>query len=92
MRAYTEMISSKTHYFDTTAPFVTEFGEMLPSVRVAYRTWGTLNERKDNVVLVCQALTGSADADGWWEGMFSRGGAFDESEDFIICSNVLGSC
>ncbi len=92
MRAYTEMISSKTHYFDTAEPFVTEFGEMLPSVRVAYRTWGTLNERKDNVVLVCQALTGSADADGWWEGMFSRGGAFDESEDFIICSNVLGSC
>jgi homoserine O-acetyltransferase len=92
MRAYTEMISEKTHYFDTKKPFVTEFGEMLPSVRVAYRTWGTLNERKDNVVLVCQALTGSADADGWWEGMFSQGGAFDESVDFIICSNVLGSC
>lgn len=92
MRAYTEMISKKTHYFDTTEPFKTEFGEMLPSVRVAYRTWGTLNERKDNVVLVCQALTGSADADGWWEGMFSQGGAFDESVDFMICSNVLGSC
>ncbi len=92
MRAYTELISKKTHYFDITEPFTTELGGVLPSVRVAYRTWGTLNECKDNVVLVCQALTGSADADGWWEGMFSQGGAFDESVDFMICSNVLGSC
>jgi len=92
MRAHTELISKKTHYFHITEPFITELGEMLPSVQVAYRTWGTLSERKDNVVLVCQALTGSADADGWWEGMFSQGGAFDESVDFMICSNVLGSC
>jgi homoserine O-acetyltransferase len=92
MRAYTEMISEKTHYFDSPQPFVTEFGGTLPSVRVAYRTWGKLNARKDNVVLICQALTGSADADAWWEGMFCPGGAFDETTDFIICSNVLGSC
>ena len=70
MRAYTELISEKTHYFDSNEPFTTEFGSVIPSVRVAYRTWGTLNARKDNVVLICQALTGSADADGWWEGMF----------------------
>ena len=44
------------------------------------------------MILICQALTGSADADAWWEGMFSRGGAFDESTNFIICTNVLGSC
>lgn len=92
MRGYTEIISEKTRYFDSTEPFTTEFGGELPSVRVAYRTWGKLNARKDNVVLICQALTGSADADAWWEGMFSLGGAFDESTDYIICSNVLGSC
>ncbi len=92
MRAYTEIISEKTDYFDFKEPFTTELGAVLPSVRVAYRTWGTLNSKKDNVLLVCQALTGSADADAWWEGMFSRGGAFDESRDFIICTNVLGSC
>ena len=92
MRAYKEIISKKTRYFDSSEPFVTELGALLPSIRVAYRTWGTLNSQKDNVVLICQALTGSADADAWWEGMFSRGGAFDETADFIICSNVLGSC
>ncbi len=92
MRAYTEIISNKTHYFDSSESYTTELGSLLPSVRVAYRTWGTLNAAKDNVILICQALTGSADADAWWEGMFSRGGAFDETTDFIICSNVLGSC
>ncbi len=92
MRAFTEIISEKTCYCDLNAPFTTELGGVLPSVRVAYRTWGKLNAEKDNVILICHALTGSADADGWWEGMFSKGGAFDESTDFIICTNVLGSC
>lgn len=92
MKAYTEIISKKTHYFNLNEPFVTELGGLLPSVQVAYRTWGTLNADKNNVILICQALTGSADADVWWEGMFSKGGAFDETKDFIICSNVLGSC
>ena len=92
MRAYTGIISPKTHYFDSDEPFATELGGQLPSLRIAYRTWGKLNAAKDNVVLICHAFTGSADADAWWEGMFSSGGAFDESVDFIICSNVLGSC
>lgn len=92
MRAYRELISDNTHYFDSPEPFVPELGGELPSVRIAYRTWGKLNARKDNVILICQALTGSADADAWWEGMFAKGGAFDASTDFIICSNVLGSC
>ena len=92
MRAYTEFISEKTRYFDVSESFTTELGGLLPSLRIAYRTWGRLNARKDNVILVCQALTGSADADAWWEGMFSGGGAFDDSADFIICTNVLGSC
>ena len=74
MRAYTEIISNKTHYFDSTESYATELGAQLPSLRVAYRTWGTLNPQKDNVILICQALTGSADADAWWEGMFSREG------------------
>jgi len=92
MRAYTEMISDKTRYFDSSESFTTESGRLLPSIRVSYRTWGKLNAQKDNVILICHALTGSADADAWWDGMFSRGGAFDETTDFIICSNVLGSC
>jgi homoserine O-acetyltransferase/O-succinyltransferase len=92
MKVYKELISEKTHFFNSNEPYTTELGGLLPSLQVAYRTWGTLNPERDNVILICHALTGSADADAWWEGMFSPGGAFDESKDFIICSNVLGSC
>ncbi len=92
MKAYTGLLSEKTTYFESDEPYFCELGGSLPSLRVAYRTWGTLNDNQDNVILVCHALTGSADADSWWEGMFAPGGAFDDTKDFIICSNVLGSC
>jgi len=89
---YIDIISEHTGFFVSRNPFSLELGGELPEVTVAYRTWGTLSAKRDNVVLVCHALTGSADADSWWSGMFGEGRAFDPSRDFIICSNVLGSC
>jgi homoserine O-acetyltransferase len=86
------IISDSTEYFESNEPLKLELGGELPGVKVAYRTWGTLDESKSNVILICHALTGSADADAWWSGMFAENGAFDESRDFIVCSNVLGSC
>jgi homoserine O-acetyltransferase len=67
-------------------------GTVLRDVEVAYRTWGGLNSAADNAVLVCHALTGSADADSWWADLFGSGRALDPHRDFVICSNVLGSC
>jgi homoserine O-acetyltransferase/O-succinyltransferase len=64
----------------------------LPSVTVAYRTWGRLNARGDNAVLVCHALTASADVDRWWGALLGSGRALDPDRDFVVCSNVLGSC
>lgn len=92
MRDYREIVSHETRYFHSKQTFATELGGVLTELRIAYRTWGKLSADKDNVILICHALTGNADADVWWDGMFAVGGAFDESRDFIICSNVLGSC
>ncbi|NTU52192.1 MAG: homoserine O-acetyltransferase [Chlorobiaceae bacterium] len=89
---YIPIISDSTSYFESTASLPLELGGELPGVRIAWRSWGTLNEQKNNVILICHALTGNADADLWWSGMFGPGRAFDETRDFIICSNVLGSC
>jgi homoserine O-acetyltransferase len=66
-----------------------ESGETLPEARVAYRTWG---EPSNEAILICHALTGSADADEWWEGLFGASRSFDPDRDFIIASNVLGGC
>lgn len=74
------------------APVTLESGAVLPRVTVAYQTWGTLAPTRDNAVLVCHALTGSADVADWWGALIGPGGALDPARDFIICSNVIGSC
>jgi homoserine O-acetyltransferase len=73
-------------------PFELESGGRLPSVTAAYRTWGRLNAAADNAVLVCHALTGSADVDRWWGALLGPGRALDPERDFVVCSNVLGGC
>jgi homoserine O-acetyltransferase len=72
--------------------FALESGERLPSVTVAHRTWGRLDARGTNAVLVCHALTGSADVDRWWGALLGPGRALDPDRDFVVCSNVLGGC
>jgi homoserine O-acetyltransferase len=73
-------------------PFTTESGHTFPELEIAYKTWGTLNESADNAVLICHALTGHAAADEWFPGLFDADGILDPSRQFIVCSNVLGSC
>ncbi len=85
-------ISSQTQYYHLPQPFWLESGKILEGVQIAYRTWGKLNQSGDNAVLICHALTGGADADDWWKPLFGAGQAFDLETDFVVCSNVLGSC
>ncbi|KAK7749313.1 L-homoserine-O-acetyltransferase [Diatrype stigma] len=66
-------------------------GDVLESCPVAYKTWGQLNEARDNVLVVCHALTGSSDVSDWWTPLLGRGKAFDPAHFFIFCGNVLGS-
>jgi len=89
---YSDFISPKTEFYHLAKPFQLESGAVLTQVQVAYRTWGKLNNQGDNGVIICHALTGSADADDWWEPLLNSGKAFDPNQDFIVCSNVLGSC
>lgn len=79
-----------------------ESGEHLPGVRMAYETWGRLNEAKDNAVLVLHALTGDSHVEGpagpdsptpgWWPGLIGPGRVLDTDRYFVIAPNVLGGC
>src|ERR1700740_1674047 len=54
----------ETQYLDLPEPVRLDCGRELHPVRVAYETYGTLSPRRDNVILVCHALSGDAHAAG----------------------------
>lgn len=86
--------------FASDAPFQLESGGALQPITIRYAVYGELNRQRDNAVLVCHALSGSARAADWWPEMFSTardgdadgGSVFDVSRDCVICTNILGSC
>jgi len=84
------MAKSKLHTFKTS--FTTESGVEIKDPKIAYRSWGTLNAAKDNVVFICHALTGNTDADVWFGGLIGTDKTITPDKHFIICTNILGSC
>jgi len=94
----------ETDYFTFAFPpdeLILESGERLGPVTLAYETYGRLNFRKSNAILVLHALSGDAHAagfhkgdekPGWWNDMIGPGKAFDTEKYFVICSNVIGGC
>jgi homoserine O-acetyltransferase len=79
-----------------------ESGGFVPDVRIAYETFGTLNEAADNAILVAHALTGDSHLTGsagpghptagWWGGIVGPGLALDTDRYFVVAPNMLGSC
>src|ERR1700678_988222 len=57
--------TAETQYLDLPKPVRLDCGRDLFPVRVAYETYGELSPRRDNVILVCHALSGDAHAAGF---------------------------
>jgi len=55
----------ETQFLDLPAPVRLDCGRDLHDVRIAYETYGTLSPARDNVILVCHALSGDAHAAGY---------------------------
>jgi homoserine O-acetyltransferase len=85
-------VSPATRFLQLEDTFQLESGRDLEGVTIAFRTWGNPANAANNAILVCHALTGSADVDAWWPGIIGEGRAFDPRHDFVVCSNILGSC
>jgi homoserine O-acetyltransferase len=88
--------------FTTAFDLNLESGKRLDSVKIAYETWGELNEDGSNAVLVLHALTGDSHVfgpatrahptAGWWNGVVGPGAAIDTSKYFVVAPNMLGGC
>ena len=80
------------NYFNYPHKIALEGGDSLPSITIAYSTYGTMNADKSNVVWVCHALTANSEAAEWWAGLIGSGKVIDTEKYFIVCANILGSC
>lgn len=90
------MISVKKTF--TIPEFTFQNGQTLP-VQMGYETFGTLNENKDNVILVvhyfsanshCAGKYNENDAVvGFWDGLIGPGKAVDTDKFFVVCSDNL---
>ena len=63
----------ETQFLDLPNPVRLDCGRQLQPVRIAYETYGTLSPARDNVILVCHALSGDAHAAGFSKSPVGEG-------------------
>ncbi len=78
-----------------------ESGQVLSSFEVMTETYGELNSKKTNAVLVCHAFSGNHHAagrrdgetkSGWWDEIIGDGKTIDTSKFFVVSLNNIGGC
>ena len=96
-------MNSTNKFYKTFGPIELQLegGHLLKKTSIAYNTWGKLNAKRSNAILVCHALTGDqfvtgknpiTNRKGWWENIVGPNKILDTNKYFIICTNVLGGC
>jgi homoserine O-acetyltransferase/O-succinyltransferase len=85
--------------FDT--PLHLKCGGLLKSFDLMIETYGELNQKKDNAVLVCHAFSGNHHAagvtetgekPGWWDQIIGEDKTIDTSKYFVVSLNNIGGC
>ncbi|MDR2896992.1 MAG: homoserine O-acetyltransferase [Propionibacteriaceae bacterium] len=86
---------------DSAHPLTLASGDKLIDLIIHYETYGRLNDRRDNAIFICHALSGDAHAagcwpgetrPGWWDSMIGPGKPIDTDRFYVICPNLLGGC
>lgn len=83
-------------------PLKLQSGASIADYNLVVETYGQLNAKKSNAILICHALNAShhvagASASnpndvGWWDNMVGPGKPVDTNRFFVIGVNNLGSC
>ncbi|MCD6061944.1 MAG: metX, partial [Moraxellaceae bacterium] len=92
------IVTPQTAHFSE--PLTLECRRTLASYDIVYETYGTLNELRDNAVLICHALSGHHHAagyhsmsdakPGWWDECIGPGKVIDTNRFFVVALNNLG--
>ncbi|MBY3102818.1 homoserine O-acetyltransferase [Rhizobium laguerreae] len=74
--------------------FVTRGGRTVPEMRLGYETYGTLNDAKDNAILIPHYFSGSSHAAGkykeadvsagYWDAIIGSGKPIDTEKYFVV--------
>lgn len=93
--AYEPLVEKQV--FETTG-FVTQGGETIAEVRVGWEAYGTLNEARDNAILVTHFYTGNSHAAGryaedgprgYWDSIIGSGKPLDTDRFYVISVDSL---
>lgn len=94
------LVDTYTLHFDT--PLTLDCGQVLPEYDLVYETYGELNEKHNNAILICHALSGDQHAagylsmedrkPGWWDAAIGPGKPIDTNHFHVVCLNNLGGC
>ena len=88
--------------FHHSGDFPLQCGRRLPGFELVYETYGQLNDKASNAILICHALSGNHHAagyhdssdrkPGWWDSCIGPGKPIDSDKFFIVSVNNLGGC
>ena len=94
------LVQAETQHFDQ--PLALDCGQQLDQYDIVYETYGVLNARHSNAILIEHALSGdhhvagyhSMDENkpGWWDNFIGPGKPIDTNHFFVVCCNNLGGC
>jgi homoserine O-acetyltransferase len=82
------MTTSGDYHLFRAGDVVLQSDVVFPSMRLAYKTYGTLNARKDNVIVYPTSF-GAQHIDTEW--LIQRGGILDPDRYFIVIPNLFGN-
>jgi homoserine O-acetyltransferase len=87
---------------DIDAPLALDCGRTLKGFSLMVETYGRLDARASNAILVCHALSGDHHAagyhgaddrkPGWWDNCIGPGKPIDTTRFFVVSLNNLGGC